>query len=242
MEPKLIFDVINQHITRTDDFKPVRGSRNYLYAQFNFKTEDWSGKTKTAIFHGFGIKPISVLLDDAGECLIPWQAVDCRSFIVSVFGGNLITANKIKVKLEDTGYKEGETPSQPDTDAYTQILEMLNRKGDSLSYVGNVLKLLSGGEEVAQVTISGSGGGQDAREIELKNSGTYIQWRHAGDEEWTNLVALEDIKGNPGDPEEPGKTPVKGTDYFTAEDISAIEAGLTDYIDSQIGGVLNGSY
>ena len=37
---------------------------------------------------------------------------------------------------------------------------------------------------------------------------------------------------------EPGYTPVKGTDYWTAEDIAEIQS----YIDNQIGGALNGSY
>ena len=35
-----------------------------------------------------------------------------------------------------------------------------------------------------------------------------------------------------------GYTPVKGTDYWTTED----KAEIQSYIDSQIGGVLNGSY
>jgi len=37
-----------------------------------------------------------------------------------------------------------------------------------------------------------------AREIELRNSGTYIQWRYVGDAAWTDLVALADITGAPG--------------------------------------------
>ena len=35
-----------------------------------------------------------------------------------------------------------------------------------------------------------------------------------------------------------GYTPVKGTDYWTTDD----KAEIQSYIDSQIGGVLNGSY
>ena len=37
---------------------------------------------------------------------------------------------------------------------------------------------------------------------------------------------------------EDGYTPVKGTDYWTADDIAEIQS----YIDNQIGGALNGSY
>ena len=49
------------------------------------------------------------------------------------------------------------------------------------------------------------------------------------DGEWVEVPAL---KG------EDGQTPVKGTDYWTADDIAEIQS----YIDNQIGGALNGSY
>lgn len=42
-------------------------------------------------------------------------------------------------------------------------------------------------------------GGQDAREIELQKSDTAIQWRYVGEQEWTDLVQLSEIKGDPGD-------------------------------------------
>ena len=41
--------------------------------------------------------------------------------------------------------------------------------------------------------------GQDAREIELQKSDTAIQWRYVGEQEWTDLVQLSEIKGDPGD-------------------------------------------
>lgn len=40
--------------------------------------------------------------------------------------------------------------------------------------------------------------GQDGREIELQKSDTAIQWRYVGDQEWTDLVQLSEIKGDPG--------------------------------------------
>ena len=69
----------------------------------------------------------------------------------------------------------------------------------------------------------------------------------------TEAEWLESLKGDKGDPGKDGKpgepgmngapgadgyTPVKGTDYWTANDIAEIQT----YIDNQIGGVLNGSY
>lgn len=49
---------------------------------------------------------------------------------------------------------------------------------------------------------NGGGGGapgKDGREIELQNSGTAIQWRYVGDDAWTDLVQLSELKGDPGD-------------------------------------------
>ena len=57
---------------------------------------------------------------------------------------------------------------------------------------------------------AGGGGsgtpGKDGREIELQNSGTAIQWRYKGDDEWIDLVQLSDITGAKGDPGENGIT------------------------------------
>lgn len=44
------FNVRHQTINRIDNFSAAEGSVNYLIAEFNFKTEDWDGAVKTAIF------------------------------------------------------------------------------------------------------------------------------------------------------------------------------------------------
>lgn len=41
--------------------------------------------------------------------------------------------------------------------------------------------------------------GKDGREIEIQNNGTAIQWRYVGDDDWTDLVQLSDLKGEKGD-------------------------------------------
>lgn len=46
---------------------------------------------------------------------------------------------------------------------------------------------------------SPGGDGKDGREIEVQKGATYIQWRYAGDTEWINLIAIADLKGNPGE-------------------------------------------
>ena len=64
-----------------------------------------------------------------------------------------------------------------------------------------------------------------------KGDGTFTLLLSDGSE----TSAVQTIKGAPG---ADGYTPVRGTDYWTADDIAEIQS----YIDSQIGGALNGSY
>ena len=52
---------------------------------------------------------------------------------------------------------------------------------------------------IDELKAGGGGGsgtpGKDGREIELQNNGTVIQWRYVGDNAWTDLVQLSDLKG-----------------------------------------------
>lgn len=64
-----------------------------------------------------------------------------------------------------------------------------------------------------------------------KGDGTFSLLLSDGSE----TSAVQTIKGDPGTD---GYTPVKGTDYWTTEDI----AGIQSYIDTQIGGAIDGSY
>lgn len=41
--------------------------------------------------------------------------------------------------------------------------------------------------------------GTNGKEIELTKDTTYVKWRYVGTEEWTNLVALTDLKGERGE-------------------------------------------
>lgn len=49
------------------------GSVNVCTVRFEFD-ENWTGLTQKAVFRGSG-KTISVLLDDSGECVIPWEVL-----------------------------------------------------------------------------------------------------------------------------------------------------------------------
>ena len=202
----LEFSVSNQTITRTDDTKTVAKSRDYLYAYFDFKTDEWKG-IKTAVFIRDGVTTPPMILDGDNKCRVPWEWLDVDEVTigyVSVYCGNLVTTDKALVEISASGYTGGSI-FPPTPDVYTQIIGLINSLG--LDYEDNVLSILQNGGET--VTISG-GGGTDAKQIELRNSGTHIQWRHIG-EAWRNLIAIADLKGANGKDGKDGTNGVDGT-------------------------------
>ena len=70
---------------------------------------------------------------------------------------------------------------------------------------------------------------------DLRVADGYIQYSTDGGSTRTNLIAVADLKGAKGDkgePGAPGKTPVRGTDYWTAADkqeiVNSVIAALPD--------------
>ena len=115
----LNFSVINQRIT-SDDTSVVADSRNYLAARFCFDNT-WQGVEKTAVFSQ-GDKVYNMLLE-GDMCRIPAEVISEGAFYVSVFGGDLITADKIQIDVTESGLLEGVAPPVPTPDIYNQLVE-----------------------------------------------------------------------------------------------------------------------
>lgn len=64
------------------------------------------------------------------------------------------------------------------------------------------------------VSLQVSATGQDGREVELRNNGTYIQWRYVGEDDnaWRNLAALSDLVGPAGQAGADGQDGQDGAD------------------------------
>lgn len=119
----LTFNVEKQIIMRTDTEKVVTNSMNYLYACFTF-SEEWTGE-KTAVFTAQK-KTYNALLDENNTCLVPWEVLTGSIFTVSVFCGDLITANKVIIYTIPSGYEVGDESRIPTPEIYTQVIEKLN--------------------------------------------------------------------------------------------------------------------
>lgn len=129
---------------------------------------------------------------------------------------------------------------------------------NALTFAGAVTGTYDGSEALT-ITIP-TVSGEDGREIELRVSGGYIQWRYVGSSTWYNLIATSTLTGpqgpqgpqgetgpqgpqgiqgetGPQGPEGPaGYTPQRGTDYWTANDQTQIVSDVLDALPTWTGG------
>lgn len=95
------------------------------------------------------------------------------------------------------------------------LTELIGKKVDSLPpanqtpEMARFIKKVSSSQYEEYIKIDGTfrllgGGSGGSAYIELRVSGGYIQWRDDPAGAWTNLIAIEDLKGDQGDPGPPG--------------------------------------
>lgn len=158
MSAQLQFSISNQEITRTDDFHVVAESVDYLYAQFTFLTEEWSGRTITAQFKSNkSSKTYEYILDENNTCVVPWESLELEGggyLYVSVFAGALITTNRARVFVAQSGYdSNAESASPPTPSVYQQILNKLDEIESGVAtqiaevrgYIDEQIKNIDGG-------------------------------------------------------------------------------------------------
>ncbi len=105
LSAQLQFEITHQRINRVDTFKPVSDSKNYLYAHFEFLTDEWNGII-TAIFTKNNVS-YKMLLDNNNECIVPWELlVDGGDISVSCYQDYLITVNTARLRNPDM-WKKG---------------------------------------------------------------------------------------------------------------------------------------
>ena len=107
----LTFDVCNQGISRTDDCNVVNLSQEYLYLVLTFKTADWNGLSKYALFKDkTGAYYKKHITDDTVK--VPAKCLLQDYFLFTIYGlGNddlRVTTNQIKVYTGQSGYVNGE--------------------------------------------------------------------------------------------------------------------------------------
>ena len=153
----LSFTVDKQIITRQDNESVVQDSMNYLYAQFDF-SEEWTGQI-TAVFKGKDGEAFNVLVE-SGQCLVPWEVLTQTWFEVSVFCGNLITANVVRIYTIASGYEIGEESREPTPDVFNQIIGALDSiNAYTVPYENEDLGVENVGDALDELAQGGGGGG-----------------------------------------------------------------------------------
>lgn len=116
-------------------------SKNYVKAHFDLLSDDWAIPI-TAIFRASNNNAYSILLDSENNCMIPWEVLETAGTVnVSAFCGDRHTANIAQFEVVQSGYTEGETPSDPTPTVYEQIISELK---EIKSYT--VATVISGGQ------------------------------------------------------------------------------------------------
>lgn len=111
----------------------VSDSVRYETIKFSFP-QKWKSYTKTAVFSN-GDTVLSVILNldselDGDECLIPSEVIKPPGFTVSVFGisgDSRATTTEATVTVMNSGYGEGDEPSDPTPDEYEQLIRLANK-------------------------------------------------------------------------------------------------------------------
>ena len=103
--------------------------------RFNFP-DTWNGYDKTAVFRN-GDEKISVVLNSdsalctgENECYVPYEVIKAPQFTVSVFGvsGNSrATTPQARIMVRESGYGEGDMPSEPTSTEYEQLVNLANK-------------------------------------------------------------------------------------------------------------------
>ncbi len=125
MQQKILDFIVDDQFIRAPHYTVVADSKDYLLARFTF-SEQWQGLVKTAVFQGADGKAYFVVLDK-DTCPIPWEVIQPTRFLVSVFGGDRLTADRAMVEVAASGFTtSGITPPAPTPDVYNQLTEAVS--------------------------------------------------------------------------------------------------------------------
>ena len=130
----LSFEVSNQSVKRVERRELANYSQEYLQLSFDFKTSDWSGLTKFALFKCKGKAYRVALTED--KVLVPNAVLRGDRFTFMVYGVNnddvRVTTVSTLLYLEDSGFTEDVEDDLPDDDPgiVEQIYIAIDGKSD----------------------------------------------------------------------------------------------------------------
>ncbi|MDY4181214.1 MAG: hypothetical protein SOY13_06340, partial [Pseudoflavonifractor sp.] len=226
------FNVSDNSIETVSTERLVAGSVRIFTAEFRFD-ESWDGYTKTAVFRN-GDNTLSVILNSdsdlcvgTDECYIPHEVIKFPEFTVSVFGvsgDSRATAPQAAIRVIQSGYGEGDEPSDPTPTEYEQLITLANETKEIAQSVrtdadNGVFKGEKG--DRGPQGEKGNTGAQGPQGLKGDKG-------EKGDTGEQGIQGIQGIQGLKGDKGNDGYTPQKGVDYFTPEDIDGLNIPSVD--------------
>lgn len=195
-----------------------------LFSQFEFSlSEDWDNANILAQFkQGDTLLNVGVT---ENTCYVPYELNPGTAYLrlKGTFERNsevIATANELQFSLVQ-GFEPGGSPSVPPTpDLYQSLLSKIQTQ------IGDLSDLTTDDKEnlvaaINEVAKTGSGG---VGSISMQTADGYIQYSTDNGKSWKNLIALAELKGEPGKDGAPGKDGEPGKDGTPGKD------GLTPHI------------
>jgi len=184
----------------------------------------WQWDTGRRLRVGSGVKQIhyqnkcfgrSVDVDvgDDGTAIIPDELLqDCHTLTAYAYVTDH-TGSYTMVQQDFVVHKRAKPAGYTYTPTDQMTLQTIQRQ------IGNLADLTTEAKEnlVAAINEVAASGGAGSMDLRVANG--YIQYSTDSGSTWQNLISVAALKGPKGDP---GKTPVKGTDYWTASDKAEI--------------------
>ena len=130
----LSFDVVNQSVKRVERKELANYSQEYLQLSFTFKSDDWSGLTKFALFKKDKKAYRVALTND--KVMVPNAVLTGDRFTFMVYGVNnedvRATTHSTLLYLADSGFTENVEDDIPSDDPsiVEQIYIAINKKAD----------------------------------------------------------------------------------------------------------------
>lgn len=206
----------------------VEGNVNSIFVKFIFSPE-WDNLSRVAVFTNGSISIAVSLASDT--CAIPWEVLAGEGeLFVSMRGtindGELVicTENEFLGRIQPSNANGNVVEAG---EATPTVIDTL---------LADVAELKATGGGSGEAGTDGADG-KSAYELAVENGfeGTVAEW----------LASLKGVDGQDGADGAEGHTPVKGLDYFTAEDVAQIALAasalvsldsyaLKTYVDSEI--------
>lgn len=120
------------------------GIINTLMCRFEFRSTDWAGIQKMAVFQSMSdyVKhneenKVIIPLNEQGECYVPAEVMTGQGeFLIGIFGvyenNNRIVSNMLAFKCDRGCYCIGATPGSPIPGGDPEIIALIDKKQDRL--------------------------------------------------------------------------------------------------------------